>query len=692
MGLKAVLGLAAGVCAYVSAALDPAQHLELEIARLAAVGGELDAVHLELNLGHAHEARFLLTADRLLIGGSLELRDLRIACGRIEFVAGGVSCPDGAISLRHGDLGAGRGELSVSISPHASLQELKLKSFNLAGISLTASLAAGARGWQTSAALDCSSIADLLALAPGIADPSTASGQLKLRVDGRRHAGRWRQVEGSVTAAKVNLSSTSELQGLSGALDFALDESSDRNWSFSSSFSVDAGIAYVEPGFSIGDIRPGFVVEVLQGALQGAVRGHWSGSEHTVSLEGTYAHPGIADATFDIAAYRRDRGYGVRDANLQIEAIDAGAFYTTYLQPLLLQTLAGNLDVAGGLSADARVRAGNLQVLDLAFDDVHVYDKSGRFGLAGLNGSLAIHDRDSERGSAFTWTGGNIYRFDFGPGAMHLVSSSGGLRLASGTSVGVLGGEMRIDSLLISQFGRPERRIEISGLLSPIPMQDFTQALGWPILSGTLSGVISGLAYQDGDINLDGTLVIKAFDGDIVMRKLRIQDLFGVVPRLYADVDVAMIDLEQLTETFSFGKIEGRLSGFMHRLQLQAWQPVYFEAEFATPPDDDSPHRISQKAVNNIGAIGGGMTGALSGGLLRFFQEYSYGRLGVKLRLLNGYLQMGGLQESDTGFVLLSSGGLLPPWIEIRGTGRSIQWRALMDGFKTIARGGPIIK
>jgi len=167
--------------------------------------------------------------------------------------------------------------------------------------------------------------------------------------------------------------------------------------------------------------------------------------------------------------------------------------------------------------------------------------------------------------------------------------------------------------------------------------------------------------------------------------------LLGLVPRVSVDIDVDDIDLEQLTRTFSFGRIEGRLSGYIHKLQLDAWQPVYFEAQFATPEDDRTRHRISQQAVDNLGVLGAGTGAGLSSGFLKFFRTYSYDRLGISCRLYNGYCQLGGVEETVDGFYILTAGGLIPPWINVKGTGRSVEWQVLLDGVKRIATGEDIL-
>jgi hypothetical protein len=109
-------------------------------------------------------------------------------------------------------------------------------------------------------------------------------------------------------------------------------------------------------------------------------------------------------------------------------------------------------------------------------------------------------------------------------------------------------------------------------------------------------------------LRIGGTLLVQAFDGKIVVHNLHIDELFGPAPRLAADILLKDLELAALTHTFAFGKIEGRLSGSINRLHLENWQPVYFEAELATPEQDPSRHRISQRAVANLTDLGGGMT------------------------------------------------------------------------------------
>jgi len=215
--------------------------------------------------------------------------------------------------------------------------------------------------------------------------------------------------------------------------------------------------------------------------------------------------------------------------------------------------------------------------------------------------------------------------------------------------------------------------------------------LGWPAMRGKLSGVIPSLTYQHGILQVGGALLVRAFDGDIVVHNMRLAQPFSTVPVLNAEVDVANIDLASLTETFSFGKIEGKLAGAMQGLRMERWQPVEFEARFATPQGDRSRHRISQKAIDSLSSLGGGgAAGALSRSLLRFFEEFSYDRIGISCRLRNGVCEMDGIGPAQGGYYIVKGGGL--PRIDVIGFNRRIDWDVLLARLKAATQsGGPVI-
>ena len=152
------------------------------------------------------------------------------------------------------------------------------------------------------------------------------------------------------------------------------------------------------------------------------------------------------------------------------------------------------------------------------------------------------------------------------------------------------------------------------------------------------------------------------------------------------------MDLETLTQTFDFGKITGKLDGEINQLRLSNWQPVVFDARFYTPNGDKSRRRISQKAVDNFSQIGGGAGGILSRGFLRFFEDFSYQRLGLSCKLTNDVCEMNGVSEAEQGYYIVKGGGL-PPRINVVGYTRRVGWTDLIARLKSVSQSsGPVIQ
>jgi hypothetical protein len=204
------------------------------------------------------------------------------------------------------------------------------------------------------------------------------------------------------------------------------------------------------------------------------------------------------------------------------------------------------------------------------------------------------------------------------------------------------------------------------------------------------------LQYDGGVVTLGGTLSARAFDGDIEFANLRLEEPLGLVPRLYGDLTLRQVDLEQLTDTFSFGLIQGRLSGDVTGLELIAWEPVAMDLHLYTPPHDSSRHRISQRAVENLASVGGGgAAAALSSGFMKFFDEFSYDRIGIRCILKDGTCSMSGAgpageSQFGQGYYIVKGSGL--PRIDVVGYRHQVSWNALVRQLDSITKSGaPVV-
>jgi len=293
-----------------------------------------------------------------------------------------------------------------------------------------------------------------------------------------------------------------------------------------------------------------------------------------------------------------------------------------------------------------------------------------------------------QRNSTLSWEQAALFRMAIGPAQIPVVSEGFNIALAQPVQVPVLDGELRIEKWHVKNAGLPEMHWEFDGLLTPISMQAFTAAMGWPTLAGKLSGLIPQVSYAQGLLKVGGVLLVRAFDGTITVRNLELEQPFGIVPRLRADIEIDKLDLKTLTRTFSFGRIEGRLGGHVKGLRMEQWRPVAFIAELKTPPKDKSRHRISQRALENISDIGGGgVGGALSRSFLGFFEDFPYRRLGISCRLQNGVCQMAGAAATGTKGYYIVQGRLLPPRVDVIGYADQVDWNTLVSQLIAVTTG-----
>ena len=377
-----------------------------------------------------------------------------------------------------------------------------------------------------------------------------------------------------------------------------------------------------------------------------------------------------------------------RALNFTLSAADVGKLYTTYAQPIALDTAFSGLETAGGVCVNICGVDNEIDNFDLHFDQIYIDDEQRRFSLYGLDGDILLHSGEELHESHIDWLGGAVYEIQIGPGRIDWASSKRNLKVASWRDVSIFDGEFRMETLEIEQFGGYKTKIALSGMLTPITLSALTAAFGAVPLSGKLSGTISRISYSANRLEMDGDIRINVFDGQILLRDLRIDEMFSTVPVLSASMRIEKLDLEELTRTFSFGYISGRLDGKVDDLVLEAWRPIRFDASFVTPKDDLDRHRISQQAVDNLARLGAGTGTGLSQGFLGLIPSYSYGRLGIGCRLQQGHCLMSGVEDArNDSFYILTRGGILPPWIDVKGSGRRISWQTLVDGIQQISEG-----
>jgi hypothetical protein len=309
----------------------------------------------------------------------------------------------------------------------------------------------------------------------------------------------------------------------------------------------------------------------------------------------------------------------------------------------------------------------------------------------GVSGTPAWTDAGSPPlASQLSWQEGHVYQLSLGASSLDIEAHGKQVQLLQHASIPVLDGALQIDLFRMDVLDNFKPRWQFAGRIAPISLETFSEAVGWHPLAGTLSGVIPHVTYADQLVEVDGNIQVNVFDGTVTIRNLRLEQLLSLAPQLSADIDIDNLDLKRLTETFSFGKIRGKLGGKVHNLVMQDWQPIFFDAALHTPPNDASVHRISQRAIDSLSSLGG-VQGALSRSFLGFFENFSYSRLGFSCGLRLDVCEMDGVEPAENGYDLVKGGGF-PPHINIIGHTRRVAWKELIERLKRTTNGaGPQI-
>ena len=371
----------------------------------------------------------------------------------------------------------------------------------------------------------------------------------------------------------------------------------------------------------------------------------------------------------------------ITQAHLDLTNLLFPAAYTSFMQIALAATDFGQLNTTGIAHGTLDIANDTVTKAQLQLSHVGLEDTQGKFAMsdvnAGLNwiadeqGTVAPSYLQWERASAYGLTGGGA-RLDF-------VARAFGFELVKPTRLPLFDGGVIVNKLATKRLGAAEAELLFDAKIEPISMPLLCRAFGWPEMSGQLSGTLPGLTYKNRVLSVDGDIAASVFDGSIVGRGFRLQDPLGPWPRLFADVSARRLDLSLVTRTFAIGSITGRLDADIDHLELFNWSPVAFDAKLFSTPDDRSKRLISQKAVTSISSVGGGggrVTAALQSGLLRFFDDFRYDRLGITCKLENEVCLMGGIEPAGMGYYMVKGRGL--PRIDIIGNQGRVAWPQLV--------------
>ncbi|MGZ8165915.1 MAG: C4-dicarboxylate ABC transporter [Methylobacter sp.] len=461
-----------------------------------------------------------------------------------------------------------------------------------------------------------------------------------------------------------------------------LDAQNHKNgWHWHNQSSLIDGALYIEPLY----------LEAGKQSISWDAQGRWDESSKQIEIQSAnYNHSRVADLSGSGFVSYKD-GIKVENADLSLRSEDLQLLSSVYLKPFFEQSALEGVSLAGNLQADFSIVQHSLTALSAAVNNLEIKDAAGRAGVRGGVGTINWSvDESVDKSSDLSWQQLNVRNLPIGPARLLFLSKANSFKVLEKTRLPFLGGTIAINQLSWQAKKQQDPEIYFEGNMSNVSLEQLSRALNWTPLSGTISGIIPGVTYQNKTLRLGGELIIKVFDGAIKISNLAASGLFTDISRFYSDVEIDNLDLEQLTSKFEFGSITGKLSGFVKGLTMENWHPVTFFAWLGTPDDDDSTHRISQKAVKSIASIGGGgAADILSRSFLSLFETFGYDKIGLGCYLHDGVCQLMGVEATASGYAIITGGGL--PRIDVIGYNPQVDWDVLMERLSRITTSDEII-
>jgi hypothetical protein len=410
-------------------------------------------------------------------------------------------------------------------------------------------------------------------------------------------------------------------------------------------------------------------------------------------IDGTYQAPMLEIKHADLLV----NGIGNLSANASINVqtkavnnitvdgknVDFTGLYKTLLKPMAENTSFGNLKVSG--KADWHFEANGMQPknFELNIENANIEDLNGKFDFDNLNAHIPW-DYDQPKTIFLGYSGGHLLNMPLG--LTHLQAEVNRYSIMTPQlRLPILDGALAFEDVSAAWLGQHGMVWHLQMKLEPISMNQFSKALGWPEMKGQIDGQVPLITYANKQLNMDGKMQFNMFKGLVAMSDLQINDPLGVAPTMYANLTMRDIDLGDLTRTFNFGSIEGKLEGDVKKLKLQSWKPVYMDAIIQTA-DGKHVKKVSQRAVENITALGGeGTAAALQRTFLRFFKEFNYEKIGLSCELRNDICKMGGVESTPTGFVIVKGKGA--PTVNVNGFTQYVSLKDLIARMKRITDG-----
>jgi hypothetical protein len=662
--------------------------LELEVREITVAGLEVSGASVRLDLVSDQRTRLTLRAREVAMPEPAgKFSDFAWVCEQPVIAEPRFGCDAGRFSARGGPIGALDMQLRAELRTDTGVTSFAGSGLKVAGTTAAFDGKLDERGWQVRASTGAAKFSELRKFAtPWYALPADITGDGQLKLEG--------------TIADLG-------QGLSADVGASFEGLELTNEASTIVTVALAGAARLRMEPKGADSQLSLEVRGRDGEmLFTPIYFNFGANPLALNLQGTLSPQRL---TIDALHLQQDklldlRGTGslnlagetpLLSGEFRLAKAEFPAAFAAYAANFLATSMIGDAQTKGGLSGEVSIVDNGITALRVKPENFDFSANKGSLHLEGMRGEIhwaPVGGRDAQV-STLEWNSGGAYGLSGGGSGIEFIAYGPNFALTRPAKLPVFDGAIAIENFAMGNLGAPDMEVSFKGEVEPISMPLLARAFGWPEFSGTIAASIPGVRLKDNVLTFDGNLESQVFGGRISGSNIRLRDPLGNYPEFFADVRARDLDLELVTRTFEVGTITGKLEADVLGLQLFGWTPTRFDARLATPRGDKSRHRISAKAVSslsNVGGGGGGVVQALQSGVLRFFDDYSYDKLGITCKLRDDVCEMSGVEPAPNGYYIVKGAGI--PRIDIVGNQGRVNWNHLLSSIAIADLGGPTVK
>jgi hypothetical protein len=236
---------------------------------------------------------------------------------------------------------------------------------------------------------------------------------------------------------------------------------------------------------------------------------------------------------------------------------------------------------------------------------------------------------------------------------LEVPASATGLRVSAdtveieeGLAVMLLDGSVGMEKLKLIDLLRPERRLESAVIVSGVSLAKASKAFALPPLDGSADAYFPRVTMSMNALAVDGGGDVTVFGGSVKLGAISGEDILSRYPKLTFSADFSGIDLAKLTHTFDFGEMTGIVHGYLHGCELFRGVPTAFDARVETEERSGVSRTVNVKAIQNLTILGTGASPSIfDRGIHRFFDKYTYSRIGIAMTLKDDVFVLRGLER-----------------------------------------------